>query len=222
MSLICFLQDTASNTMVIQCEFCNTRFKTTHAFYVHSETHPEFTEYGCQICETEFPTLDQLLGHQQEHTQYSCTYCDQKFVMLCDLITHKVKHRDRKVQIDDTKPKKRVTLHRKQGPQVIKCKYCPKVVRSYFGLYGHSWIHPEFTEYNCLNCEVVTDNMNSFREHYKEQHPELICEVCQKIFPNRRSYFCHKSNKHRDQIVKTNKFVLFFLCTSFILTSLFY
>lgn len=197
--------------MVIQCEFCNTRFKTTHAFYVHSESHPEFTEYGCQICETEFPSLNQLLDHQQEHTQYSCTYCDQKFVMLCDLITHKVKHRDRKIQIDDTKTKKQVTLHRKQGPQVIKCKYCPKVVRSYFGLYGHSWIHPEFKEYNCLNCEVVTDNMNSFREHYKEHHPELICEVCQKIFPHRRSYFCHKSNKHRDQIVKTNKLVLF-LC----------
>ena len=55
------------------------------------KTHGDFNQRTCQVCNKEFPKLEDLIVHMQAHngyTPFQCNFCQTNFKSLSELQEH--------------------------------------------------------------------------------------------------------------------------------------
>jgi hypothetical protein len=80
------------------CEFCNSKFSSSHAMKTHRRQHTNETPYRCEVCGEGFRQRVSLKSHQKskhnivEKKTCKCTVCGKGFASKVALYTHQRLH----------------------------------------------------------------------------------------------------------------------------------
>ena len=191
-----------------QCDLCGKNFMkneelTSHLLNLHLSVN-----FKCDICELVLPNLQLLVMHvtykHREKFQHKCQLCqDKPFPNSSKLIEHYLgDHLNMK----------------------YNCKDCNKSFKNRNNLQSHvKLVHAKpnsktskFDQLKCQICNEVYSNENLLQEHYLIDHMklvDLICEECDKSFPDLKTLCTHKSKTHKVKKVScqicTKKFLRF-------------
>ena len=78
-----------------ECERCGKIYESLTGFKYHKTKQcDQEHEYKCQICDSQFPTMEALKIHLKSHGEkpYSCSICPLSFALKGNLKTHEQRH----------------------------------------------------------------------------------------------------------------------------------
>ena len=136
------------------------------------EEHPNLFDkvlYTCNVCSKNFTTAHYLRSHMLMHTnkRFKCDLCDYSDLRKSKVVEHtRLKH-----------PTKQ-----------YKCKFFPKVFKSYLELNDHLTEH---VKRKCNFCELEFFDREKFRFHMTKEHSLRKCDVCRLEFNHREKFLSH-------------------------------
>lgn len=180
---------------LLKCQFCQKVFDGQKGIYYHARKfHPEEVKRDwlqCPNCMKFYPNVKSMMSHhimsckrkfkgsesKPVSKNRTCQYCQEK--IIGSMIIHvRTDHPD-------------VVLN-----EWINCDKCGK----YFPDKIHKCTKDNLKQLQCLFCPLNFLQIYEMRLHYFSDHPEelkaswLLCDLCQKYFPDGKSLEQHKSN----------------------------
>lgn len=199
------------------CEYCNSDFEfeirlAKHIIKEHNEDKPE---HLCNICDSKFDQLNDLLMHMRAHpesVQHKCTIagCEQGFAYKSSLMLHINKHNrlngaaiQRKTQQQMTDITKHHATFKSltDDSSLFTCEICNKTCPNRTGLLYHIQGVHSTIRLKCpiSNCDRIFKTDNGIFGHMQKVHPEEIreCGTCGKSFFSEEKLAKHQLSHNR-------------------------
>jgi len=141
-------------------------------------------------------SVDTIRIYELKHPVFTCIICDQKFVYGKNLKNHMDAHVNQKIECIVCKKffhHDSIKSHLKT--HIIKtfiCDYkhksdkiCNKTFIYKFSLMSHK-NSVNYKKYKCDNCKTRFSSICSYKEHFLNIHKKYVCEICVKIFTQKR------------------------------------
>jgi len=166
-----------------KCDVCEQVFQTEGKMLMHKLTDHKIGGYQCDMCTKMCPSMQRLKIHVQEnHTgqTFSCSTCMKVFKNKGLCVAHESTH----------------------SGKVYECEYCIDTFISEAGKAKHvKFQHTEnFEKFTCEECGRAFNQKTSLNTHIKfhQRHPDLVCDVCGKLFHKRYAKVQHKKIVHEN------------------------
>ncbi|XP_050415440.1 zinc finger protein 836 [Patella vulgata] len=170
----------------------------------------ESSEYSCEICDSFFGCVEELILHQNTHgSPYACDICGKGYKMKSHLTHHKrVKHLHLehlicrfcgiKMQAETLLRKHCQSEHNETRP--FKCNHpgCEYKGKRHEFLRRHKQTHQEVYDYTCENCGKTFSQVNGLQSHHRACYKlrEYLCDVCGKAFNQYSGMVLHRQSMH--------------------------
>ncbi|KAK6172270.1 hypothetical protein SNE40_015967 [Patella caerulea] len=170
----------------------------------------ESSEYSCEICDSFFGCVEELILHQNTHgSPYACDVCGKGYKMKSHLTHHKrVKHLHLehlicrfcgiKMQAETLLRKHCQSEHNETKP--FKCNHpgCEYKGKRHEFLRRHKQTHQEVYDYTCENCGKTFSQVNGLQSHHRACYKlrEYLCDVCGKAFNQYSGMVLHRQSMH--------------------------
>lgn len=190
-----------------RCQLCSKDYLSGHLLTMHQQTKHQLGEskHQCQICQHKFRSPNFLAIHMIKHQdasekpRYQCDQCDKSFTYESSLKGHVQRiHASNLTEMCDVcglgfATKWILNAHKRNHTREAKSEQCDLCLRYFQKLASHKKrVHGnELVE--CKDCGKMI-SASYMRTHFKEYHTarsEIPCEICGKIFWNKKNYRVH-------------------------------
>ncbi|XP_055536232.1 zinc finger protein 354C-like isoform X2 [Wyeomyia smithii] len=168
-----------------KCE-CGKSFTGKYSYKQHLANHVA-KSYKCMYCSIFFKTRTGLNNHQRTHTSLQCTICQKILAGEKSLQKHMS------------------SVHDAVNAKKYICDCCGQEFRTRSALNRHikkQHLGVRETRVQCELCETWLNKTN-MKAHLRTVHIEanssLTCDVCQNVYPNRKSLVTHKWRVHVEE-----------------------
>eukprot|EP00092_Neocalanus_flemingeri_P030934 GFUD01033596.1.p1 GENE.GFUD01033596.1~~GFUD01033596.1.p1 ORF type:complete len:520 (-),score=75.09 GFUD01033596.1:53-1612(-) len=190
------------------CELCSKSLKSLEILKVHLKTK-HFTDAKCEICMVVCSTKNTLLTHKLKvHNEggYQCDSCIKMCSTMLLLKAHvRDQHGDKSFPCSTCgkvfKNKANCAGHELiHTGKEFECEFCILKFKSEIGFNRHVKLEhtKNFEVLNCHECGATFKVKTKFNTHMKfhQKHPDLICDICDKLFHSRTAKVLHKETVH--------------------------
>eukprot|EP00092_Neocalanus_flemingeri_P030938 GFUD01033600.1.p1 GENE.GFUD01033600.1~~GFUD01033600.1.p1 ORF type:complete len:524 (+),score=80.30 GFUD01033600.1:304-1875(+) len=190
------------------CELCSKSLKSLEILKAHLK-QKHFIDAKCEICLEVCSTKNTLQTHKLKvHNEggYQCDSCIKMCSTMLLLKAHvRDQHGDKSFPCSTCgkvfKNKANCAGHELiHTGKEFECEFCILKFKSEIGFNRHVKLEhtKNFEVLNCHECGATFKVKTKFNTHIKfhQKHPDLICDVCDKLFHSRTAKVLHKETVH--------------------------
>ncbi|XP_052818211.1 endothelial zinc finger protein induced by tumor necrosis factor alpha-like [Mya arenaria] len=187
------------------CNLCKASMDDKAVTETHLQKH---LVIKCLNCPIQFTNYKKLVLHLREHIRrpYMCDICYKNFWDKQEKEWHETLHSDKllcsvcSAEFDDLL-KYKSHIRNSHLPRKHKCQFCPCSFSQTKNLRFHEkWSHSE-KQFRCDKCECKFYTNYQLKKHTEKKHVDTrgtwACEVCQKVFNDKR-YLSNHMRIHTD------------------------